>query len=78
MKYNDIRRKTKAIKIGNVYIGGNAPIAIQSMTNTDTHNASATLNQVKKLSEAGCDIVRIAVPDIEAAETIKVLKESRR
>ena len=76
MKYNDIRRKTKAIKIGNVYIGGNAPIAIQSMTNTDTHNASATLNQVKKLSEAGCDIVRIAVPDIEAAETIKVLKES--
>ena len=77
MKYNNIRRRTKEIKIGNIYIGGNAPIAIQSMTNTDTHDAWATLDQVKKLSEAGCDIVRIAVPDIEAAETIKVLKESK-
>jgi (E)-4-hydroxy-3-methylbut-2-enyl-diphosphate synthase len=47
------------------------------MTNTDTHDALATLNQVKKLSEAGCDIVRLAVPDIESAETIKMLKESK-
>ena len=76
MKYNDIRRKTNKIKVGCVYIGGDAPIAIQSMTNTDTHDAKATLAQIKKLSEAGCDIVRIAVPDIEAAETVKILKES--
>ena len=76
MKYNDIRRKTNKIKVGGLYIGGDAPIAIQSMTNTDTHDAKATLAQIKKLSEAGCDIVRIAVPDIEAAETVKFLKES--
>ena len=74
MRYNDFRRKTNKIKIGNVYIGGDAPIAIQSMTNTDTHDAKATLEQIKKLSDAGCDIVRIAVPDVEAAETVKILK----
>lgn len=74
MKYNDIRRKTNKIKIGNTFIGGNAPIAIQSMTNTDTHDASATLKQIKELEEAGCDIVRIAVPDIDAAETVRALK----
>ena len=76
MKYNDIRRKTNKIKIGNVFIGGDAPIAIQSMTNTDTHDARTTLEQIQKLEDAGCDIVRIAVPDIEAAETVKVLKDS--
>ncbi len=76
MKYNDIRRKTNKVKIGNVYIGGDAPIAIQSMTNTDTHDALATLEQIKKLADAGCDIVRIAVPDIDAAETVKILKNS--
>ena len=62
--------------MGNVYIGGDAPIAIQSMTNTDTHDAFATLEQIKALAYAGCDIVRIAVPDIEAAETVKILKSA--
>lgn len=75
MKYNDIRRKTRIIKIGNTVIGGNAPIAIQSMTNTDTHDAKATCEQILALQEAGCDIVRITVPDIEAAETITYIKE---
>ena len=76
MKYNEIRRKTNRIRIGNTYIGGDSKIAIQSMTNTDTHNADATLAQIKALESAGCDIVRIAVPDIEAAETVKILKSA--
>lgn len=75
MKYNDIRRKTCEVKIGNIAIGGSQKIAIQSMTNTDTHNKEATLEQIKKLEAIGCDIVRITVPDIEAAETIPFLKE---
>ena len=76
MKYNEIRRKTRQIKIGNKIIGGNAPIAIQSMTNTDTHDKVATLAQIRALQAAGCDIVRITVPDVEAAETVYYLKEN--
>lgn len=75
MKYNDVRRKTRAVKIGNTIIGGSAPIAIQSMTNTDTHNAKATYEQILALQMAGCDIVRITVPDIDAADTITYIKE---
>lgn len=75
MKYNLIRRKTREVKIGNIAIGGTNPVAIQSMTNTDTHNREATLAQILRLVEAGCEIVRITVPDIEAAETIPYLKE---
>ena len=76
MKYNDIRKTTKEIKIGNIAIGGANPIAIQSMTNTDTHDKSATLSQCLELQGAGCDIVRITVPDKEAALTIPYLKEN--
>ncbi len=76
MKYNDIRRKTREIKIGNTSVGGRARIAIQSMTNTDTHDKSATLGQVRELEAAGCDIVRITVPDTEAAETVAYIKEN--
>ena len=75
MIYNDIRRKTREVKIGNIKIGGNSPIAIQSMTNTDTHDKLATYEQIKALEAAGCDIVRITVPDMEAAETVTYLKE---
>ena len=75
MIYNDIRRKTKEIKIGNISIGGKAPIAIQSMTNTDTHDREGTLAQIKALEKIGCDIVRITVPDTDAADTIPYLKE---
>lgn len=75
MKYNDIRRKTREVKIGNKAVGGCAPIAIQSMTNTDTHDKAATLSQIRALEAAGCDIVRITVPDIEAADTVTYLKE---
>lgn len=75
MIYNEIRRKTKKLKIGNTYIGGDSPIAIQSMTNTDTCDAEATYQQIKALQDAGCDIVRITVPSVEASRTIPYLKE---
>ncbi len=70
------RKKTRQISIGNVKIGGNAPISVQSMTNTKTHDVEATLAQIKELAEAGCDIVRVAVPDMRAAEAIGALKEA--
>ena len=76
MNYNAIRRNTNEIKIGNMAIGGKNPIAIQSMTNTDTHDKENTLKQIQALETAGCDIVRITVPDIEAANTIPYLKEN--
>lgn len=75
MIYNEIRRASKEIRIGNTAIGGSAPIAVQSMTNTDTHDPVATLEQIRRLEQAGCDIVRITVTDTEAAKTIPYLKE---
>ena len=76
MNYNQIRRKSKKIAVGSIAIGGDAPITIQSMTNTDTHDAVATTEQIKLLESRGCDIVRITVPDVEAANTILTIKES--
>ena len=76
MDYNQIRRRSKKISVGGMYIGGDSPIAIQSMTNTDTHDAAATVAQIKLLEDRGCDIVRITVPDIEAADTILDIKKS--
>lgn len=65
------RRKTRELFIGSVGIGSMHPISIQSMTNTDTHNIRATLAQINALAEAGCDIVRVTVPDNEAAVALK-------
>ncbi len=65
------RVNTRKIKIGNIYVGGDSPITVQSMTNTDTRNVAATVAQILKLEEAGCDIIRCAVPDIEASEALK-------
>jgi len=62
------RRPTRRIMVGNVPVGGDAPISVQSMTNTDTHDVEATLAQVEKLAAAGADIVRVSVPTLEAAE----------
>lgn len=61
---------TKQIHIGGVPVGGGAPVAVQSMTNTDTRDAAATLRQIQALTDAGCDIVRCAVPDLEAAHAL--------
>lgn len=69
-------RNSKEIKIGNVYIGGNNPIAIQSMTNTKTADREATLAQIKSLSAAGCDIIRFTVNDMSAAEAIPYYVEN--
>ncbi|MBC2578918.1 flavodoxin-dependent (E)-4-hydroxy-3-methylbut-2-enyl-diphosphate synthase [Clostridium sp. DJ247] len=65
------RANTKKIKVGNVYIGGDSKITVQSMTNTDTRNVKETVAQIRELENAGCDIVRCAVPDMEASEAIK-------
>jgi (E)-4-hydroxy-3-methylbut-2-enyl-diphosphate synthase len=64
------RRKTRQIRVGNVPIGGDAPIAVQSMTTTQTADAAATLAQVRALAEAGADVVRLAVPDQDAAAAL--------
>lgn len=71
-----MRKKTRRIRIGSVEIGDNNPIAIQSMTNTHTQNVKATIEQIKALEEAGCHIVRVAVPDMEAAAAIAEIKKS--
>lgn len=65
----------REVNIGGVKIGGNNPVAIQSMCNTDTRDVKATVNQILKLEEAGCEIIRVAVPDMEAAEAVKKIKE---
>lgn len=71
------RRETKQISIGNVKIGGNAPISVQSMCNTDTRDVKATLNQIHELSEKGCELVRLAVLNAEAGDAIKdIVKKS--
>ncbi len=69
------RRSTRKIRIGRLFVGGDAPITVQSMTNTDTHDFAATLAQAKKLEEAGCDIIRMAVPDLATADVFPALKE---
>ena len=66
---------SRVVKIGNVHIGGNNPIAIQSMTNTDTKDVQATVNQIKELASAGCNIVRMAVKDKYDAEAVKLIKK---
>jgi len=70
------RRISKPLRIGKVTVGGDAPILVQSMTKTDTRDIQATINQVKELEDCGCEIVRVAVPDKEAAESIAAIKRS--
>lgn len=69
------RNNTKVIQIGNKVIGGGNPIMIQSMTNTKTEDVEATVNQIQKLEEVGCDIIRCAVPTMEAAKAISEIKK---
>lgn len=68
------RRYSRAVKVGNLMVGGTAPISVQSMTNTDTHDIDATYDQVMRLADAQCDIVRITAPDMASVRTFEVLK----
>ncbi|MBU4260118.1 MAG: flavodoxin-dependent (E)-4-hydroxy-3-methylbut-2-enyl-diphosphate synthase [Proteobacteria bacterium] len=75
MSFTINRKKTRQIKVGKVKIGGMAPIAVQSMTNTFTQDIVSTVSQIRRLEKAGCEIIRVAVPDEEAAKAIKSIKK---
>lgn len=70
-----MRRKTRSVKVGNLEIGGNAPISVQSMTNTDTKNISDTVSQIKRMEKEGCELVRVAVPDLESCHSLPLIKK---
>lgn len=70
-----MRKKTKVIKVANVLIGGDNPISVQSMVNTLTKDVEGTVKQIKRMEEAGCDIVRMAISDIEDAKAIPIIKK---
>ena len=77
MEVKDIkRRKTRPVHVGSVKIGDDAPVIVQSMTCTDTRDIESTVAQIKRLEDAGCEIVRVAVPDHEAAEALSSIKKS--
>ncbi|QNU68865.1 flavodoxin-dependent (E)-4-hydroxy-3-methylbut-2-enyl-diphosphate synthase [Ruminiclostridium herbifermentans] len=71
-----IRKNTKKIRIGDIFIGGDASISVQSMTNTDTRDVKSTIEQIKRLEDVGCDIIRVAVPDAEAASAVREIKKA--
>jgi (E)-4-hydroxy-3-methylbut-2-enyl-diphosphate synthase len=74
LEKDKLRRKSRQIFVGDIPIGGDAPVAVQSMTNTDTRDISSTVNQIRRLYEAGCEIIRLAVPDVESAEAFREIK----
>lgn len=74
LQYPPQRRKSRAVKAGSIIIGGGFPVSIQSMTNTDTRDVKATVKQIKRLTRAGCDIIRVAVPDMQAASKLAEIK----
>lgn len=70
-----MKRRSRCVYIGRVPVGGGHPVTLQSMTTTKTQDAEATVEQIKKLEEAGCDIIRVAVPDMKAASVLGKIKE---
>ena len=70
-----MRRKTRKIYYGNVPLGGDAPITVQSMTTTKTADVEATVKQIQDLSAAGCEIIRVAVPDLDSAKQLGKIRE---
>lgn len=73
-----VRRKSRRIMVGNVPVGGDAPISVQSMTNTDTCDVAATVAQIRQLEAVGADIVRVSVPSMDAAEAFRQIREQVR
>ncbi len=71
------RKKTKQVKVGDLIIGGEHAITVQSMTTTKTHDVTATLKEVARLEEAGCQIIRITVPDQPAADSLYEIKKEK-
>jgi len=71
-----MRRKSRKVKIGKVYVGGDAPVSIQSMTTTDTTDVEATVKQIIELEEIGCDIIRVSAPTMESAKALKEIKKN--
>lgn len=71
---NFLRKKTSVVRVGDIFIGGDAPVAVQSMNNTDTRDVVSSLYQLDQLAEAGCEIGRLAIPDQEAAEAFAKIK----
>ncbi len=70
----NLRRVSKPVQIGSVIVGGGAPIVVQSMTKTNAHDVMSTIHQIKELENCGCELVRVAVPDAEAAQAIRAIK----
>jgi len=70
-----LRRKTRIVGVGNIKVGGKNPILVQSMTNTDTKDIKATIGQAKALEKAGCEIIRVSVPDMDSARALKRIRE---
>ena len=73
-----VRRKSRQIMVGKVPVGGDAPIAVQSMTNTETCDVEATLAQIRRLEAVGADIVRVSVPTMEAAEAFRKIRAATK
>ena len=70
-----MRRETRAVKIRDIVVGGGAPVSVQSMTKTDTTDVDGTIKQIEQMVEAGCEIVRVAVPDDDAAAALKEIRK---
>jgi len=70
-----MRKKTRSVKVGNLEIGGNAPISVQSMTNTETKIIPDTVSQIKRMEREGCELVRVAVPDLESCYSLPLIKK---
>ncbi len=68
------RRVSTTIQVGTVAIGGTAPVSVQSMTKTDTRDSAATIAQIHRLKDHGCEIIRVAVPDEKAAQQLEAIK----
>ncbi|MFW6080336.1 MAG: flavodoxin-dependent (E)-4-hydroxy-3-methylbut-2-enyl-diphosphate synthase [Desulfosalsimonas sp.] len=75
MPFEVKRKNTRRISVGSVEIGGGAPISVQSMTNTQTADIAATVAQIRRLEQAGCEIIRVAVPDMQSAEAVAEIKK---